>query len=116
MVSPFLARTKDYTRGLRRKQSMHIPVMQREKTAILYLRRRFGYSINIIAKFFGRSTSIVHQILKFNEALGALRWMSNKRKIPPHVRRLAKVRMEHQMSNYMKLWMSFLLGEVDKPP
>jgi transposase len=95
---------------------MHIPVMQREKAAILYLRRRFGYSINVIAKAFGRSTSLVQRILKFNEALGTLPWMSNKRKIPPRVRRLALARMERQMSNYMKLWMAFLLGTEDKPP
>jgi hypothetical protein len=95
---------------------MHVPVLQREKAAILYLRRRFGYSINIIARFFGRSTSLVQRILKFNEALGALRWMSNKRKIPPRVRRLAKARMEKQMNNYIGLWTAFLLGLVEKPP
>lgn len=116
MVSPFLARAKDYRRNMPRKQSMHIPVMQREKAAILYLRRKFGYSINIIAKAFGRSTSIVHQILKFNEVLGSLRWMSNKRKIPPHVRRLARARMERQMNHYLGLWMAFLLGLSEKPP
>lgn len=90
--------------------------MQREKAAILYLRRRFGYSMNIIAKAFGRSTSLVHRILKFNEALGALQWMSNKRKIPPHVRRLAKARMERQMNSHFGLWTAFLLGLVEKPP
>ncbi len=116
MVSPFLARAKDYKHNMPRKQFMRIPVMQREKAAILYLRRRFGYSINIIAKFFNRSTSLIHRLLKFNEAIGALRHISNKRKIPPYTRRLARSRMERQMNSYYGLWTAFLLGLVEKPP
>lgn len=94
----------------------HISVMQREKAAILYLRRRFGYSINVIAKAFGRSTSLVQRILKFNEALGTLRYINNKRKIKPYTRRLALARMERQMNHYLKLWEAFLLSIEEKPP
>jgi len=97
-----------------RKQSMHIPVMQREKAAILYLRRRFGYSINVIAKALGRSRSLVHRILKFNAALGMR--IQDLRKIPRRIRELARARQWSDINRYLHLWEMFLLGELEKPP
>jgi len=62
------------------KQRILIPVSPRERTAYVKL-RKIGYSINHIAQAFGRSTSIIHAIIKKAENIGSIRKISN-RKLP----------------------------------
>lgn len=89
--------------------------MQREKVAIIYMRKRFKYSISVLSKFFGRSKSLIQALIDFNVRLGTIPRLDN-RTFHPHIRRLAKARMERQMNSYLKLWMAFLLGLEEKPP
>ena len=94
---------------------MRVPDLQRERAAILYLRRKFSYSINTLAQAFSRSSSLIHRILKFNKALGALTH-KDLRWLPARVKKLATARMQRQLRFFMKLWMPFILGESDRPP
>ena len=94
---------------------MRIPVLQRERASILFLRRRFKYSINQLATAFGRSASLIHKIVKFNTRLGVLRWMDN-RYVKTYVKKIAAARQTRQLAFFMGLWQAFILGEEDRPP
>lgn len=93
---------------------MRIPRLRREAALVLQFRKH-QYSISAIAKFLGRSTSFIHRILKFNETLG-FPAINLKRKIPAQIRRLAKQRMEDNLTRYGEAWIAWLLNEDGKPP
>lgn len=77
--------------------------------------RRLGYATQIIAKAFGRSTSIVHRILRFNEQLGALR-IFDLRKLPTRIKRLQNARQHKSILRFLASWEKWILGEGEKPP
>lgn len=111
MVNPFCATTKDYKKTLPKTQQKHrIPFMQREKAAILKLRQH-GYTIPALSAISGRSASVIHNILKHS-------WNPNRdlRKMPNKIR-LQIAQVQRQRVDFcLKIWMPFILGEVDKPP
>ncbi|MBT0160693.1 hypothetical protein G4O51_12005 [Candidatus Bathyarchaeota archaeon A05DMB-2] len=94
---------------------MRIPVLQRERATILYLRRHFGYSTNVLAEAFGRSRSLIHRILKFNKLLGTLPWR-DYRQLPDRVKKIGNARQQRQLAFFMEKWQAFILGEGEKPP
>jgi hypothetical protein len=93
---------------------MRIKWQPREKTAILKL-RKLGYSVNQLSTFFGRSVSLIHRIVKFNEIIGAIPHL-NLRTMPNRVRLLGAQNHRFTMERYIQLWEAFILGEVDRPP
>lgn len=116
MVSPFCATSKDYNKkasSLNTKKT-RIPFMQREKTAIIKL-RRLGYSINNLSSFFGRSRSVIHRILKTYAAYTPA-FRVELRKLPNRVRLLAAIKQRANMDFQINRWLPFVFGEVDKPP
>ena len=94
---------------------MRVPVLQRERAAMLYLRRKFSYSINTLAQAFNRSASLIHRILKFNQTLGTLA-RHDLRWLPSRVKKIGNARMQRQLIFFMQKWQAFILGESDKPP
>jgi IS30 family transposase len=89
---------------------MRIPLLRREPAAYVKL-RRLGYSINQIARAFGRSRSVVWRRLKFN---GLNR--RDLRKLPARVRLLAAQRQRISMGRWLHLWEMWVLGEGEEPP
>ena len=96
---------------------MRIPVSPREKTAYIRL-RRFEYTINAIADAFGRSTSLVHRVLKKSkEAYGtAFLKFNDLRKIPRRVRELHARFSPRALRRYIQRWETWILSEEGKPP
>ena len=92
---------------------MRIQRLRREAALVVRF-RRFGYTMNSIAMFLGRSTSFVYHILKFQAGLGAR--IGDLRKIPARIRRLAKARHEKGIRCFGELWNMWLLGIGEKPP
>jgi len=82
----------------------------REKASYIMLRRQ-GYSINILSRAFGRSTSIIHKILKRAHVR-----TNDLRKLPPRIRRLASARQWNTIMKLQSQWEAFMLGEGEKPP
>ena len=96
-------------------EGMRIPVLNREAATYILL-RRFGYSINIIAKAFGRSTSVVYRrIKKAVELYGTLRRI-DMRKMPHRIRMLAKSRQWKTLVSMLPQWEKWILGEEEEPP
>ena len=95
------------------------PFAPREKASILIMRAR-GCRIQHIATCTGRSTSVIHRILKKNEAFGHNLdvWCRrlDMRKIPFRARMRSSINMFLKMLKLMSAWHSFILGEGDKPP
>lgn len=88
-------------------------LLPREAAAYVKLRKK-GYPINMIASAFGRSTSIVHKIIRANIGR-SLRYI-DMRKLPSQLRlRCAAVRW-NTLQKYIKFWEAWMLGEGDKPP
>jgi hypothetical protein len=83
--------------------------MPRESAAMVLMRRQ-GQSINNMAAFFGRSTSYIRRILKFNRCLKDLR------KIPSQIRRKRALYQRLFMENLRLKWESWILGEGERPP
>jgi transposase-like protein len=94
---------------------MRIHWLTREKAAIVYLRKTQHYSINQLATFFGRSTSLIHQVINFNQSIGALR-LENLRKLPNQTRLKASQTFRFSMEFFISRWEAFILGETDRPP
>jgi hypothetical protein len=94
--------------------SMRFHWLPREKTAIIKL-RRLGYTISALTKFTGRSASMIHKVLKFNEAIGAIT-RGDLRKIPNQLRLRTAQKHRLTIERFMQLWEAFILGETDKPP
>jgi hypothetical protein len=87
----------------------------REKAAVVYLRKHHHYSMNQLAIFFGRSVSLIHQILNFNKLIGNLPYES-LRKLPNQTRKLHAQIVRLTMDKWVSAWEAFILGEVDRPP
>ena len=94
---------------------MRIPWAPREKACILFLRKKYRYSLNQLAEAFGRSVSLVHQVCKWNETIGNLKWMDN-RCLPGRVKKIAAARMTRQLRRFMRMWQAWILGDGDRPP
>jgi len=95
------------------------PVGQREAVAyqVLY---RLGYSINQIARAFGRSPSVVWRRIAKYVRWGLLRRRGygpqDLRKLPASTRRLSARRRWRELLRWLPLWLAFIEGEVDEPP
>lgn len=93
---------------------MRVKFTVREKSAYIKL-RRYGYTIPTLSRAFGRSTSVIHRILKIAEKRGILSRM-DLRKIPNRVRRISKSVQWGRLIRLLRRWESWILGEGDKPP
>lgn len=106
---------KKYTRTL--PYPLHIirvPVMQREKAAIIKL-RKLGYPINMLSKGLGRSTSYIHRILRNAIMRLSLRPM-DMRKLPSAIRLRCSTTRWNTLQKYLPAWEMWILGEGEKPP
>jgi phage tail protein X len=79
------------------------------------LRKNHGYTINALSKAFGRSSSLIHAVLKFNSAIGNLP-TKDLRHLPDRVKKIGAARMTRQLSFFLEAWQNFILGITDKPP
>ena len=91
-------------------EALRIKRMNREAACMVFLRKK-GHSINGIAKFLGRSNSMVHAILKFN---GLTR--QDLRKIPSLIRVKIALANRFLMEKYRSTWEKFIFETGDKPP
>jgi hypothetical protein len=94
---------------------MRICWQRNERAAILYLRKKFNYTITALAQFTGRSASLIHRILKFNKIIGNLPF-ADLRKIPNQLRLRTAQKHRLTLQRFMDLWAGFILGSEDKPP
>ena len=100
--------------------SYRIKFLPREK-ASYGIMRRVGCRIHHIAKFWGRSTSVVWKVLKVLETRGVVSkdvWgrTHDLRKMPHKTRmRLSSFRWA-LMNKLREAWERFALGEGEKPP
>lgn len=122
MVNPFFAKSEDYIKKpTLSSKKMRVPFMLREKAAIIKLRQH-GYSINALSVFSGRSSSVIHSILKragyTPGCFIASSWLNAKdlRKLPSQVRLKSAQIIRLGLVFQIDRWMPFVLGEVDKPP
>ena len=107
---------KKYTRTKPVKSGWHkFSPLPREKATITMFAHRFGYSTNLIAEFFGRSTSYVHRIVRTAITRGTARFI-DKRISPNKTRLLAASNRRKMMEKYFPLWQAFLCGEEAEPP
>ena len=106
---------KQYTRTTPIKTGFKIErSLKREKSAIIKL-TNFGYSINQLAAAFTRSTSFIHETIQIAIKRRIARFV-DKRKLPSNTRlRLSALRCSN-LQRWIKLWMPFVKGEVEKPP
>ena len=88
--------------------------LPREKVTIVKL-RRFGWTISALTKFTGRSASMIHKVLKFNESLRSIPRV-DLRKMPNALRLRTAQKHRLTLARFMSLWEAFILGETDKPP
>ena len=93
---------------------MRINLLKREASAYIKL-RRIGYSINTIARAFGRSTSIIFRKIQRAISYGILAGQ-DMRKIPNTIRRLCRARQWTQIIRFFPAWEQWVLGIVEKPP
>lgn len=105
---------KKYTRTHPRPQSIRIAPLQREKSAIIKLRKQ-GYPTNMISKALGRSTSYIHRVLVTAVQRLTIRKI-DMRKLPAKTRlRCAAIRW-NCLQKFMPMWEKWICGEGDKPP
>jgi len=115
--------------------TVRIPVGQREQAAYVCLYRA-GLSINQIASFFGRSTSVVWRRIRRSLAyrLGLLRRsrptkpaytllgfvvrerIEDLRKLPRRAREEWARRARRRLTAMADKWLAFLAGEEEEPP
>jgi len=115
--------------------AVRIPIGQREQAAYVCLYRA-GLSINQIAAFFGRSTSVVWRRIKrsLSYRLGLLRRkrpvklayvllgfvvrerVDDLRKLPRRVREAWARRSWRRLIAMADKWLAFLAGEEEEPP
>jgi hypothetical protein len=93
---------------------MRITVTNREAAAFIKL-RQLGYPVHLIAKAFGRSTSVVQRRFRFNEFIHAIRKV-DLRKLPARIRRLAAARQWTALMKFLPAWENWILGPGGKPP
>lgn len=113
MVNPFIAKSKDYPHYKQRRHRVKYDLREKE----CYIRlSRLGYSINIIAKLFKRSTSAVHRRLSrsvfYIEKAGVL----DLRKLPRQVREKAAHINHKTLLRLGRAWLMYAIGQEDKPP
>lgn len=115
MVNPFIATSKDYTNTpTLNSVKTRLPFLPREKAAIIKL-CKLGYSINSLKTFFGRSTSVIHRIVKLELKLtGGHR--IDLRKLPAHTRLMSALKTRLAMDFQITRWMPFILGDEAEPP
>lgn len=95
-------------------EALRIPPLKREKATIIMLRKH-GYSINMISKVLGRSTSFIHRTLRA-AIMHLCLYSIDMRKLPSAIRlRCSSIRW-NTLLKYWRGWEAFLLGEEDKPP
>jgi hypothetical protein len=94
---------------------MRIKRHKNECASILFLRKNLGYTVTAISQILGRSTSLVHRVLKFNKLIGNLSH-ADLRKIPCRLRLRTAQKHRLSMERIIGLWLPFVLGESDKPP
>ena len=106
---------KQYTRTHKPVKGFKIrDVLRREKCTIIKL-TNFGYSINQLAAAFTRSSSFIHKTVRTAIQRRIARFV-DKRKLPSQARlRLSSLRRSN-LTKWLKLWMPFVKGEVEKPP
>jgi hypothetical protein len=89
---------------------MRIKLLKREACAYIMLRRK-GISINNIASIVGRSTSLVHRILK---RVNLTR--NDLRKLPARIKLLAALRHRTFLKSKARAWELFISGDGEEPP
>ena len=96
-----------------------IPFMVREKAAYLILRKK-GLSINLIAKAFGRSTSVIYRALvkveRYWHNLDVWGRRVDMRKLPYRARMRGSSIRRFKMFQLLAAWEAWVCGEGDKPP
>lgn len=108
MVNPYIARTRDYAYLKPRRHRVKFSL--REKACYIKL-AHLGYSQNIIAKLFHRSTSVVNHVLQHHI------WsIPDLRKIPRAVREKAAQIQYSRLLREGSRWLDFALGLEDRPP
>lgn len=93
---------------------MRIPILNRESSAFIKL-RRLGYSISVIAQAFGRSTSVVQRRIRKALEYGIINFR-DLRKIPNKIRQMCRARQERILARWISLWNQWILGEGERPP
>ena len=103
----------------------YTPRLKREAATYIILRKK-GYSINLLSKIFGRSTSMIHRILKKVGLTGAtisgFGLVRYKLWNPMDMRKSRVYRnfnlqfLSHKMMQLFQKWLSFMDGEGEKPP
>jgi hypothetical protein len=105
---------------------MRVPRLKREAATYIMLRRK-GYSINKLSKIFGRSTSMIHRILKTAGLTGytiiggpydrrkSLHKM-DMRKSGGIIASVTDLFKSKSIREAFKGWIMFMEAETDKPP
>jgi len=93
---------------------LKIPLLPREKAAMVKL-RRLGYSINMLARAFSRSTSLIKRTIDFNFFAGNLRRL-DLRKLPAYVKHLSTVRLWNVWLKTAARWVDWIAGSGERPP
>lgn len=109
-----LCRFENKSVTVKSKRRSRVRWERREKAAVVYLRRHFGYSINVLAKAFQRSTSMIHKVLKRNSQLGL--YLRDQRHIKDRVKKIGSQRMLRQLRFHMANWISFAIAKEGRPP
>jgi len=102
-----------------RRSPYRIKVSNREAAAYQML-WRLGYSINQIAKAFGRSTSVVHRRIAPYVWLCLIKRKgfvpNDLRKLPRQIRENCARWRRWFISRFIGLWEQWIFGEEDEPP
>ena len=93
---------------------MRFNLLPREAATIIKLRRK-GHSINGIATFLGRSTSLVHRIIKINRKAGTLTRF-NMRKLGYNIRMRMSAQRRVLLEKLRLAWETWILAEEGEPP
>lgn len=94
---------------------MRISLAQREAAGYIKL-RRLGYSISVLATVFGRSTSVIHRILKRAKQYDPSRFPVDMRKLPTQTRRVGSVLQRQRLAAIVVAWETWMLGDGERPP
>lgn len=95
------------------RHTQRFGLLPREAAAYVALRKK-GYPINMIAKAFGRSTSVVHRILRRNFERFLHR--VDMRKLPHAIRTLSSRKRWITFQKYIQAWTLWAEGEGEEPP
>jgi len=122
-----------------RKNTQYVQTLPRERIVIVKLKAR-GYTTSMLAQVLHRSTSFIHrELIRHQKQLNAyctlhgtnivngVAWTRAKmiaigspwhdeRKMPNRIKAYARVQRRKEWYRWGSGWLSFLRGEVDKPP